>query len=117
HRFLTTTLLSLLIAVAVLAFSGPARAQSFPVSCDNTGALECADFGVKLALCEAAKGGEVIFPAGTFLLNAGYTVNGACIVSGQGYQTFFGDGTTSALGTIGTYLKQTTTANTMLTIA
>lgn len=88
----------------------------FPVICNDVAGSECTDFGTKLAACEAATGGEVVFPHGYFLLNAGYTANGACIVRGQGWQTFLGTGTTSAPGTIGTWLKQTTAAATMLTI-
>lgn len=85
-------------------------------TCPADASAECTDFGVKLAACEAATGGVVVFPRGTFLVNAGYQVNGACIVRGQGWQLFNGTGTTSTPGTFGTILKQTTTANTILTI-
>lgn len=88
----------------------------YPVVCDATGATECTDFGVKLAACETAGGGEVVFPHGYFLLNAGYSVNGACSVRGQNWQVYLGTGTTFTPGTSGTYLKQTTTAHTMFTV-
>lgn len=91
----------------------------YPIVCDATGVTECAHFGTQLAACEAGGGGEVVFPHGYFLLNAGYTVAGACIVRGQGWQTFLGTGTTSNPGTIGTWLKQTSVglANVMITIS
>lgn len=88
-------------------------------SCPADASSECTDFGVKLAACEAAGGGRIVFPHGYFLMNAGYTAAGACIVEGQGWQTFLGTGTTSSPGTIGTYFKQTSagSANVMLTIS
>lgn len=89
----------------------------YSVVCDATGVAECAHFGTQLAACEAGGGGEVIFPHGYFLLNAGYTINGACIIRGQGWQLWQGTGTTFTPGTIGTWLKQTTITNSMLTNA
>jgi hypothetical protein len=100
--------------------------STFAVICDATGNVECSDFQVKLTACETLTGGtgggRVIFNHGYFLLNLGATANGACIVEGQGWQTFagFGIGTSPPTpGTIGTWLKQTPAgaANPMVTIA
>lgn len=91
----------------------------FPIdtaNCSATAASECTDLATKITACEASTGGgEIVFPKGQFLLNAGYTISGACTIRGQGWKVFSGTGTTFTIPDDGTYLKQTTTANTMFT--
>jgi hypothetical protein len=86
-------------------------------SVDNTGADDVtAEIQALIDACEAAGGGRILLPPGTFLVNGGLTIGFSCAFEGCPAQIWKNDGHVGLPGTFGTYLKQTTTANSIITV-
>ncbi len=91
------------------------------VVCDTTGATDVTD-DIQEKIDEAGDngGGAVILPSGTLLVNGGLIFGaGGITLMGQGWQDYNGIQSQFApaqQGHNGTYIKQTTTANSIITI-
>lgn len=85
-------------------------------TCTTDGSVDCtAVIQAQITACDAGKGGTVYLPAGILLVNNGLTLS-KCSLRGAPWKLFQGLGTTFTIPDTGTFLKQTTTANSIITI-
>lgn len=84
---------------------------------DSTGASEVStDIQAVIDACEAAGGGIVIVPHGTYLINGGLSISKSVSFQGTPAQNFKGNADQGLPGDFGTYFKRTTTTNYGITV-